>query len=177
MPQPFVASGWMYVNEVGQMCGPYIQEQLYEGLSSGFLPDELPVYPMVNGTLIAPVPLKYFKQFPDHVATGFAYLSIGISTAASTPTPTPTDSFASSHGGDLPIRDTPAPGPTPSPAPDVYPGSQFNSAFHANSNQPISLVLIVGSFVRVEKLSICVLLINVLLVSFSPLLLCMYAAK
>ncbi|KAM1363455.1 hypothetical protein ACFX2H_028147 [Malus domestica] len=137
MPQPFVASGWTYVNEVGQMCGPYIQEQLYEGLSSGFLPDELPVYPLVNGTLIAPVPLKYFKQFPDHVATGFAYLSIGISTAASTPTST--DSFPSSHGGDLPIRDTPAPGPTPSPAPVVYPGSQFNSAFHANSNQPMSL--------------------------------------
>ncbi|KAH0981359.1 hypothetical protein GBA52_008536 [Prunus armeniaca] len=70
MPQPFVVSGWTYVNELGQMCGPYIQEQLYEGLSTGFLPDELPVYPLVNGSLINPVPLKYFKQFPDHVATG-----------------------------------------------------------------------------------------------------------
>ncbi|OMO80070.1 hypothetical protein CCACVL1_13179 [Corchorus capsularis] len=69
------ASGWMYVNEHGQMCGPYIQQQLYEGLSTGFLPDELPVYPVVNGTLMNPVPLKYFKQFPDHVATGFVYLT------------------------------------------------------------------------------------------------------
>ncbi|XVE94333.1 hypothetical protein REPUB_Repub02eG0000300 [Reevesia pubescens] len=68
-------SGWMYVNEHGQMCGPYIQHQLYEGLSTGFLPDELPVYPVVNGTLINPVPLKYFRQFPDHVATGFLYLT------------------------------------------------------------------------------------------------------
>lgn len=70
-------SGWMYINESGQMCGPYIQHQLYEGLSTGFLPDELPVYPVVNGTLINPVPLKYFKQFPDHVASGFAYLNTG----------------------------------------------------------------------------------------------------
>lgn len=70
-------SGWMYINESGQMCGPYIQHQLYEGLSTGFLPDELPVYPVVNGTLINPVPLKYFKQFPDHVASGFAYLNAG----------------------------------------------------------------------------------------------------
>ncbi|XWS20802.1 hypothetical protein CRYUN_Cryun30bG0000900 [Craigia yunnanensis] len=69
------ASGWMYVNEHGQMCGPYIQQQLYEGLSTGFLPDELPVYPVVNGTLINPVPLKYFRKFPDHVATGFVYLT------------------------------------------------------------------------------------------------------
>ncbi|KAM7518043.1 hypothetical protein LguiB_017005 [Lonicera macranthoides] len=68
-------SGWMYVNEQGQMCGPYIQEQLYEGLSSGFLPDELPVYPIVNGSLINPVPLNYFKQFPDHITTGFLYLT------------------------------------------------------------------------------------------------------
>ncbi|KAJ7958021.1 Histone-lysine N-methyltransferase [Quillaja saponaria] len=78
---PFV-SGWMYVNEHGHMCGPYIQEQLYEGLSTGFLPDELPVYPVINGTLTDPVPLKYFKQFPDHVATGFAYMSLGISSTS-----------------------------------------------------------------------------------------------
>ncbi|WRX29865.1 SET domain - like 10 [Theobroma cacao] len=81
------ASGWMYVNEHGQMCGPYIQQQLYEGLSTGFLPDELPVYPVVNGTVINPVPLKYFRQFPGHVATGFVYLS---STTAS-------NCFKSSH--------------------------------------------------------------------------------
>lgn len=68
-------SGWMYRNEQGQMCGPYIQQQLFEGLSTGFLPDELLVYPVLNGSLISPVPLKYFKQFPDHIATGFVYLS------------------------------------------------------------------------------------------------------
>jgi len=69
----------MYVNENGQMCGPYIQEQLYEGLHTGFLPEELPVYAIVNETLMNPVPLKYFKKFPDHVSTGFAYLTICIS--------------------------------------------------------------------------------------------------
>ncbi|XP_038725488.1 histone-lysine N-methyltransferase ATXR7-like [Tripterygium wilfordii] len=80
---PVFVSGWMYVNESGQMCGPYIQQQLYEGLLTGFLPDELPVYPVVNGTLINPIPLKYFKQFPDHVATGFAYLRSSTSTMIS----------------------------------------------------------------------------------------------
>ncbi|KAM7259888.1 hypothetical protein ACFE04_015629 [Oxalis oulophora] len=74
-PPPGFATGWMYVNENGQMCGPYIQQQLYEGLSSGFLPNELQVYPVVNGNLINPVPLNYFRMFPDHVATGFAYLN------------------------------------------------------------------------------------------------------
>ncbi|XP_015575706.1 histone-lysine N-methyltransferase ATXR7 [Ricinus communis] len=78
MPPAF-ASGWMYLNVNGQMCGPYIQQQLYEGLSTGFLHEDLPVYPVLNGTLVNPVPLKYFNQFPDHVATGFAYLGIGIS--------------------------------------------------------------------------------------------------
>lgn len=77
--QPAFVSGWMYVNENGQMCGPYIQEQLYEGLTTGFLPAELPVYPVINGALMNPVPLNYFKQFPDHVATGFVYLSMSSS--------------------------------------------------------------------------------------------------
>ncbi|TKY72684.1 Histone-lysine N-methyltransferase ATXR7 [Spatholobus suberectus] len=77
--QPAYVSGWMYVNENGQMCGPYIKEQLYEGLTTGFLPSELPVYPVINGTIMNPVPLNYFKQFPEHVSTGFAYLSMGIS--------------------------------------------------------------------------------------------------
>lgn len=77
--QPSFVSGWMYVNENGQMCGPYIQEQLYEGLTTGFLPVELPVYPVINGTLMNPVPLNYFKQFPDHVSSGFVYLSMSIS--------------------------------------------------------------------------------------------------
>ncbi|XP_077212397.1 histone-lysine N-methyltransferase ATXR7-like isoform X2 [Tasmannia lanceolata] len=87
-------SGWMYINEHGQMCGPYIQEQLYEGLSTGFLPEELPVYPIVNGSLINPVPLKYLKQFPEHVGTGFAYW------AASFPTALPSEDSVSSSSKD-----------------------------------------------------------------------------
>lgn len=67
-------SGWMYVNQSGQMCGPYIQQQLYEGLHTAFLPGELPVYPIVNGNLLNAVPLSYFNHYPDHVATGFAFL-------------------------------------------------------------------------------------------------------
>ncbi|GAB2291635.1 hypothetical protein Dimus_025890 [Dionaea muscipula] len=74
-----LVTGWMYVNEQGQMCGPYLQEQLYEGLSTGFLPDELPVYPVMDGKVINPVPLKYFKQYPDHVTIGFTHLANGIS--------------------------------------------------------------------------------------------------
>lgn len=78
---PPLATGWMYINECGQMCGPYIHQQLYEGLSSGFLPEDLPVYPVLpNGSLLNSVPLKYFNQFPDHVSTGFAYLGLPIST-------------------------------------------------------------------------------------------------
>ncbi|XP_074379948.1 histone-lysine N-methyltransferase ATXR7 isoform X1 [Apium graveolens] len=76
---PAFVNSWMYVNAEGQLCGPYIQEQLYEGLSSGFLPEDLSVYPILNGSLINSVPLNYFKQFPDHVATGFAYLPGSIS--------------------------------------------------------------------------------------------------
>ncbi|KAK4767770.1 hypothetical protein SAY87_002911 [Trapa incisa] len=77
-----IVSGWMYMNEQRQMCGPYLQQQLYEGLSSGFLPDELPVYPVYNGSYLNPVPLKYFKQFPDHVSSGFVYLSAHTSCTA-----------------------------------------------------------------------------------------------
>ncbi|GAV65792.1 SET domain-containing protein/GYF domain-containing protein [Cephalotus follicularis] len=90
-PPALVVTGWMYVNENGLMCGPYIQQQLYDGLSTGYLPDDLPVYPVANGDVINPVPLKYFKQFPDHVATGFAYLSAEISC-----TTMPPNSFTSS---------------------------------------------------------------------------------
>ncbi|KAL6571940.1 hypothetical protein OROMI_012898 [Orobanche minor] len=68
-------SGWMYINQNRQMCGPYIHQQLYEGLHTGFLPEGLSVYPILNGNLLNPVPLNYFKQFPDHVATGFVYLN------------------------------------------------------------------------------------------------------
>ncbi|XP_075521410.1 histone-lysine N-methyltransferase ATXR7-like isoform X1 [Primulina tabacum] len=73
---PLHATGWMYLNQNGQFCGPYIQQQLYDGLHTGFLPEELPVYPILNGNVNNPVPLKYFKQFPDHVATGFVYLNL-----------------------------------------------------------------------------------------------------
>lgn len=59
-------SGWMYVNEHGQMCGPFFREQLSEGLSSGFLPEELPIYPVVNGNPVNGIPLKYLRHFPDH---------------------------------------------------------------------------------------------------------------
>ncbi|KAL3618427.1 hypothetical protein CASFOL_038748 [Castilleja foliolosa] len=74
-------TGWMYINQNGQMCGPYIHQQLYEGLSTGFLPESLSVYPILNGNFLNPVPLKYFNQFPDHVASGFVYLK-NISVAA-----------------------------------------------------------------------------------------------
>lgn len=72
------ASGWMYGNQQGRMCGPYTQQQLFDGLSTGFLPEDLLVYPIINGYMQNSVPLKYFKQFPDHVATGFAYLQNGL---------------------------------------------------------------------------------------------------
>ncbi|XP_047324982.1 histone-lysine N-methyltransferase ATXR7 [Impatiens glandulifera] len=71
---PSFVSKWMYVNQNGQMCGPYIKEQLYEGLTTGFLPEELNVYPIINESISNPVPLSYFNEYPDHVATGFAYL-------------------------------------------------------------------------------------------------------
>ncbi|CAA7041714.1 unnamed protein product [Microthlaspi erraticum] len=72
------ATGWMYGNQQGQMCGPYTQQQLFDGLSTGFLPEDLLVYPIINGYMPNSVPLKYFKQFPEHVATGFAYLQNGM---------------------------------------------------------------------------------------------------
>lgn len=72
------ASGWMYVNQQGEMCGAYTQQQLFDGLFTGFLPEDLLVYPTINGYMQNSVPLKYFKQFPEHVATGFAYLHNGM---------------------------------------------------------------------------------------------------
>ncbi|WZZ13719.1 hypothetical protein YC2023_106808 [Brassica napus] len=72
------ASGWMYVNQQGEMSGAYTQQQLFDGLSTGFLPEDLLVYPNINGYMHNSVPLKYFKQFPEHVATGFAYLHNGM---------------------------------------------------------------------------------------------------
>ncbi|CAM6121078.1 unnamed protein product [Calypogeia fissa] len=35
---------WMYQNERGGVSGPYTMQQLSEGLSSGFLPDDLPIH-------------------------------------------------------------------------------------------------------------------------------------
>ncbi|XP_073010874.1 histone-lysine N-methyltransferase ATXR7-like [Typha latifolia] len=61
--QSLSLGGCMYVNEHGQMCGPYTEEQLYGGLSTGFLPESLPVYPVVDGKLSNPVPLNFLKQF------------------------------------------------------------------------------------------------------------------
>ncbi|KAG9158409.1 hypothetical protein Leryth_013149 [Lithospermum erythrorhizon] len=78
-PELSYVTGWMYVNQGGQMCGPYIKDQLFEGLSTGFLPPELPVYPIHNGSFGNPVPLNYFKQFPNHVDTGFVYLKAASS--------------------------------------------------------------------------------------------------
>ncbi|KAG8373275.1 hypothetical protein BUALT_Bualt11G0006900 [Buddleja alternifolia] len=70
-------SGWMYMNQNGKMCGPYIQQQLYEG---GFIYWVFAGgYPILNNRNILlnnPVPLNYFNQFPDHVATGFLYLNL-----------------------------------------------------------------------------------------------------
>ncbi|KAG0464949.1 hypothetical protein HPP92_019113 [Vanilla planifolia] len=63
--QQSYVSGWMYMNENGQLCGPYTQQQLDEGLSTGFLPEELLVYPLINGTLINPVHLKYSKHLTN----------------------------------------------------------------------------------------------------------------
>jgi hypothetical protein len=96
------ASGWMYGNQQGQMCGPYTQQQLYDGLSTNFLPEDLLVYPIINGYTANSVPLKYFKQFPDHVATGFAYLQNGIiSVAPSVTSFPPSSSNATVHQDEI----------------------------------------------------------------------------
>ncbi|XP_062204737.1 histone-lysine N-methyltransferase ATXR7 isoform X2 [Phragmites australis] len=55
--------GCMYVNEHGQMCGPYSPEQLYEGLSTGFLPQDLAIYALFGGKTANPVPLSFLKEF------------------------------------------------------------------------------------------------------------------
>jgi hypothetical protein len=59
--QPF--EGCMYMNEHGQMCGAYPPEQLYEGLSTGFLSQNLAIYAMFGGKMADPVPLSFLKQF------------------------------------------------------------------------------------------------------------------
>lgn len=55
--------GCMYMNEHGQMCGPYAPKQLYEGLSSGFLPQDLAIYALVGGNMLNPVPLSFLEQY------------------------------------------------------------------------------------------------------------------
>lgn len=55
--------GCMYMNEHGQMCGPYPPEQLFEGLSTGFLPQNLAIYAVFGGKTVDPVPLSFLKQF------------------------------------------------------------------------------------------------------------------
>ncbi|KAF9686548.1 hypothetical protein SADUNF_Sadunf02G0000700 [Salix dunnii] len=128
---PSFASGWMYLNENGQMCGPYIQQQLYEGLSTGFLPEDLPVYPIANGILINPVPLNYFKQFPDHVSTGFTYLCLGTS-GTSMPTNHFTDLAAHRQEG----VQYAAPGAAHPDMESVSDSRVHNHTY--SSNQPIS---------------------------------------
>lgn len=73
--QVFV-SGWMYINEDGHMCGPYSQGQLSEGLSSGFLPEELPIYPVAHGSFMNPVPLKYLRQLSNSVCDASSFSGV-----------------------------------------------------------------------------------------------------
>jgi len=55
--------GCMYMSRNGQMCGPYPPEQLYEGLSTGFLPRSLAIYAVFGGKTADPVQLIFLKQF------------------------------------------------------------------------------------------------------------------
>uniref|UniRef100_A0A0E0MPJ0 [histone H3]-lysine(4) N-trimethyltransferase n=1 Tax=Oryza punctata TaxID=4537 RepID=A0A0E0MPJ0_ORYPU len=55
--------GCMYMNQIGQMCGPYPPEQLYEGLSTGFLHRDLAIYAVFGGKMANPVSLGSLKQF------------------------------------------------------------------------------------------------------------------
>ncbi|KAM0881877.1 hypothetical protein ACQ4PT_032662 [Festuca glaucescens] len=62
-PQHQPLEGCMYMNEHGHMCGPYAPKQLYEGLSTGFLPQDLAIYALVGGKMVNPVPLSLLEQF------------------------------------------------------------------------------------------------------------------
>ncbi|CAN6453611.1 unnamed protein product [Victoria cruziana] len=77
-------SGWMYVNDRGQLCGPYSQEQLYEGLSTGFLPGELPVYPVVGGGLASSVTLKSLLSSSELADPGAPWWTVNVPTASQT---------------------------------------------------------------------------------------------
>lgn len=63
--QSTLSKGWMYVNDRCLMCGPYTQEQLSEGLRTCFLPEDLPVYIVLDGGLGEPVQLKSLFYCPD----------------------------------------------------------------------------------------------------------------
>lgn len=89
---PAYVSGWMYVNENGQLCGPYAQQQLDEGLSTGFLPEELLVYPVVNGTLSNPMYLKHIKYISN------SRWSVNFLTATPSTSLGPVASVPSSYG-------------------------------------------------------------------------------
>ncbi|XP_049934293.1 histone-lysine N-methyltransferase ATXR7 isoform X2 [Nymphaea colorata] len=77
-------SGWMYVNDRGQLCGPYSQEQLHEGLSTGFLPGELPVYPVVGGGLAFSVLLKSLMPISECTDPSAQCCMANVSTSSQT---------------------------------------------------------------------------------------------
>ncbi|KAL6623423.1 hypothetical protein ACP70R_033302 [Stipagrostis hirtigluma subsp. patula] len=68
--QPF--EGCMYVNDMGEFCGPYPPEQLYEGLSMGFLFPGLAIYAVFGGKMAYPMPLGSLKQFLSQWSVGAA---------------------------------------------------------------------------------------------------------
>lgn len=67
---PSYLTGWSYFNENGKMCGPYVPEQLFEGLANGFLPDDLPIYPIVNGNPADGLQLKYLSYYMNQMYWG-----------------------------------------------------------------------------------------------------------
>lgn len=48
---------WVYPSAEGVMSGPYSLAQLHEGMVSRYLPQNFPVYPLVNGSVSWAVPL------------------------------------------------------------------------------------------------------------------------
>ncbi|KAK9690618.1 hypothetical protein RND81_09G141100 [Saponaria officinalis] len=127
-----VVSGWMYLNEVGQMCGPYISQQLLEGLSSGFLPDELPVYPVMNGAYGVAVQLKLFKEYPDHISSGFTRLSRPTSNA---------NNATDNHSSNVPDNHSNRQGPehqTDRSSGVTIPDSKLASANIVEQQQPLT---------------------------------------
>lgn len=72
--------GCMYMSGNGQMCGPYLPEQLYEGLSSGFLPQSLAIYAVFGGKTVDPVQLIFLKQFLSQWNVGAVASTPNVST-------------------------------------------------------------------------------------------------